>query len=173
MDAKQRNSTADGRRFTRINQDQREWTRIFCRTDVIQRWEGAHGNLNRGWTRICADFTREPNPTKRLETRDPGMSLLSSGRLEPLRRRICAICVICGSFISVIRGHCSSPPLIRVHLRLWLDQGFAEHFVDSADGTELKALFRFRGHFFEVFFVGFREKHEVDTGAQGGETFFF
>jgi hypothetical protein len=53
---------------------------------------------------------------------------------------------------------------ICAHLRLWLEQGFVEYFVDGADGTELKTLFRFRGHFFEVFFVGFREEHDVDTG---------
>jgi hypothetical protein len=83
---------------------------------------------------------------------------------DPPQIVICVICVICGYSTSVIRGACSSAS-IRVHLRLWLDQRFAEHFVDGAYGTKLKTLFRFRGHFFEVFFVGFREEHEVDTGA--------
>jgi hypothetical protein len=83
---------------------------------------------------------------------------------DPPQTVICVICVIRGYSTSVIRGACSSAS-IRVHLRLWLDQRFAEHFVDGAYGTKLKTLFRFRGHFFEVFFVGFREEHEVDTGA--------
>jgi hypothetical protein len=54
---------------------------------------------------------------------------------------------------------------ICVHLRLRLDQGFVEHFIDGADGTELEALFGFRGYFFQVFFVGFGEEHHVDAGA--------
>jgi hypothetical protein len=72
---------------------------------------------------------------------------------------------------AFIRVH--SRLLIRAHLRLRFDEGDVEHFVDSADGKELEALFGFGGYFFQVFLVGFGEENDVDARAQCGETFFF
>ena len=85
-------------------------------------------------------------------------------QVPPLRRNTLAK----PSRLFVSISGCLAAPigaLIRVHLRLGFDQGFVEHFVNGADGTELEALFGFGGYFFQVFLVSFGEKHDVDAGA--------